>query len=93
MRDHRGERVDESFLKGRKETKRSRQAMGKREETKSKIERDTDRKGGYLLFSSRQGLIVALCASVKRSIDIAVYWMLGLCGPEDHCCYNVRRAV
>lgn len=34
------------MLKGRRETKRSRQAMGKREETKSEIERDTDRKRG-----------------------------------------------
>lgn len=83
----------ESLLKCRRETKRSRKAKGKIEETESETERDSDRKGGYLSFTSRRGLMVALCASVKRSIIIIACWMLGLSGPADYCCPNGRQAV
>lgn len=76
MRDHGGERIE-------KREPVERERRDKKIKTGRGKERDSDRKGGYLSFSSRQGLMVALCASVKRSIDIMAYWMLGLCGPTE----------
>lgn len=64
----------ESLLKGRRETKRSRKAKGKREDTESEIERDSYRKGGYLSFSSRQGLMVALCQAQHQYNGVLDAW-------------------
>lgn len=91
MRDERAQ--------GRQDREKSVPEKGERDKKmkkgkmKERRERDSDRKGGYLSFSSRRGLMVALCASVKRSINIMACWMLGLCGPAYSCCYNGRQAV
>lgn len=93
MRDHGGERTEKRELVER-EKRDKKIKKGKGGERERETERETQTgKGGYLSFSSRRGLMAALCASVKRSINIMACWMLGLCGPAHCCCYNGRQAV
>lgn len=88
----RKDREERAYWKENRD-KKIKKRQRERARTERNRERESDRKGGYLSFSSRWGLMVALCASVKRSINIMACWMLGLCGPADYCCYNGRQAV